>query len=267
MEYVYDESHAGSRVNAYVFDTGVSPDHPDLEGRVEFGADFTRSESGEEDVQGHGTHVAGLIGSRTFGVAKDVTIVSVKVLDDAGTGTLSSVIEGIEFAVNHMRQERKLGVGNLSLGAAKNSVLNDAVKALHSAGLVMVVLAGNSGVNACSDSPLSSPYLITVGALDDRSDEIAPFSNWGECVDIFASGVYVESLYHQNYASSILMSGTSMSSPIVAGIVVLLLDAGCSASTVAKQLLQSSTPEKMPPMGLATRPGTANKIAFFNATR
>lgn len=262
MEYIYDADQKGGGVNAYVIDTGVYVEHPQFGGRATFAADFTGS--GKKDVQGHGTHVAGIIGSEQFGVAKEINIVAIKVLDDYGSGSLSSVIEGLEFAVNHMKKSGKPGVANLSLGASKNSVLNDAIKAAYNEGLVIICAAGNSNADACYDSPASSPFAISVGAIDDRNDGIAPFSNWGECVDIFASGVYVESLYNKNTHSSILMSGTSMASPSVAGIAGILLGEGVSSVQVASVIYDMSIVGAIPKGNIDAREGTPNKIVFNN---
>ncbi|ODV93627.1 hypothetical protein PACTADRAFT_4530 [Pachysolen tannophilus NRRL Y-2460] len=260
MKYHYDPEFEGQNVNAYVIDTGVFVEHPEFEGRASVGADFTGS--GIEDVQGHGTHVAGIIGSKTFGVAKQINIVAVKVLDNYGTGSLSSVIEGLEYAVNHMKKSGLPGVANLSLGAIKNSVLNNAISAAYGEGLIVVCAAGNANINACEDSPASSPFSIAVGAIDDRSDNIASFSNWGECVNIFASGVYVESLYNRNVYRTVLMSGTSMSSPSVAGQVGILLSQGIDPKEIADTLYDLSTQDAIPSSAIDAREGTPNRLVY-----
>lgn len=179
-------------VHAYVIDTGVNVDHPEFGGRARPGADFTGEGSG--DTNGHGTHVAGLVGSRTYGVAKRINIIEVKVLGRNGDGSLSQVIAGIDFAANDRARRGLVAVANLSLGATYNRLLNDAIDAAVDSGLPVVVAAGNSGVPACTSSPASSSKSITVGAIDDRGDTIASFSNYGSCVDLFASGVFVQSL-------------------------------------------------------------------------
>ncbi|KAK6871953.1 Subtilase-type proteinase RRT12 [Candida tropicalis] len=187
--YMYDGEFSGQGVNAYVIDSGVEVNHPEFEGRASAGHDFTNEGSG--DSNGHGTHVAGLIGSSTYGVAKNVRIIEVKALNSKGAGSLSTILAAIDFAVNHRLDSGRKGVANLSLGAYKNHILNKAIEQATRTGLVFVVAAGNSNINACLTSPASSKFAITVGAIDDYNDSVTAFSNWGECVDIFASGAYV----------------------------------------------------------------------------
>lgn len=258
--YAYDLLAIGSDVNAYVLDSGVEIDHPEFEGRAHRGRDFTSE--GPGDLNGHGTHVAGIIGSRTYGVAKNVDIIEIKALDKYGAGSLSTIIAGLEFAVNHRKSSGKAGVANLSLGAAKNSVLNRAVQAAVDTGLVVVVAAGNSNINACSSSPASAPSAITVGAIDDATDSIASFSNWGPCVDIMASGSYVLSVNAKNYNKPQVLSGTSMSSPVVSGLIANLLSAGVSPFDVRERVIELSAKDKISRTSLILRRKTPNRIAY-----
>ncbi|KAK6197912.1 peptidase S8/S53 domain-containing protein [Scheffersomyces amazonensis] len=258
FEYQYNSKAQGQGVNAYVLDSGIKVNHPDLQGRAIFGADFTKEGSG--DSNGHGTHVAGIIGSETYGVAKQVTIIEVKVLDSSGSGSLSTIISALEFAVNHRMRSGKPGVANLSLGAYKNSVLNRAVNEAFNTGLVVVVAAGNSNINACISSPASAETAITVGAIDDYSDTLASFTNWGECVDIFASGVYVASLGLNDDPQ--YSSGTSMASPAVAGLVANLLSQGVNVSQVKSKLISMAIKDKIPRTSLLLRQKTPNRIAY-----
>ncbi|CCE85638.1 Piso0_005256 [Millerozyma farinosa CBS 7064] len=260
LDYAYDSLAIGSDVNAYVLDSGVEIDHPEFEGRAHRGRDFTTE--GPGDLNGHGTHVAGIVGSRTYGVAKNVDIIEIKALDKHGAGSLSTIIAGLEFAVNHRKSSGKPGVANLSLGAAKNSVLNRAVQAAVDTGLVVVVAAGNSNINACSSSPASAPSAITVGAIDDATDSIASFSNWGPCVDIMASGSYVSSLNAKNYNKPQVLSGTSMSSPVVSGLIASLLSAGVSPFDVRERVIELSAKDKISRTSLILRRKTPNRIAY-----
>ncbi|GAV53878.1 hypothetical protein ZYGR_0AK03800 [Zygosaccharomyces rouxii] len=261
FNYYYYKWHKGRSVNAYIIDTGIYKDHEDFCGRAVFGQDFTGE--GPGDGNGHGTHVAGIVGSRTFGVAKKVNLVEVKALNNRGQGNLTTVISAVEFAVNHCRSSGKKGcVANLSLGAIRNSVINQAIKAAYEAGLIVVVAAGNSNINSCWNSPASAPEAITVGAFDDRTDTIAKFSNWGPCVDIFASGVKVKSLSAFPPHKPIMFSGTSMASPSVTGFVAILLDKGVEPEKVKDKIVELSTPDILQKRTLFFKPGTPNRIIF-----
>lgn len=260
LQYYYDID-GQHNVDVYVIDTGVNSLHPEFEGRVIADIDFT-SES-PEDFNGHGTHVAGIIGSKTYGVAKDVRIINVKVLKDLGAGNLTSVIAGLSYSVNRflamLKSENRHGVVNLSLGAGYNRILNAAVDAAVDAGLPVVVAAGNWNSAACVTSPASAQKAITVGAIDDRFDTIASFSNWGSCVDMFAPGVYVKSLSHVDNGT-ISMSGTSMAAPSVTGILAMLLAKGHNATVAQKMLFQLATHGAIN-THFITRPRTPNLIA------
>lgn len=260
VNYYYNSKYSGKGVNAYIIDTGIFKEHPDLEGRAIFGADFTNEGSG--DLNGHGTHVSGIIGSKSFGVAKDVTLVEVKALDKFGQGSLSTVISALEFAVNHRKESNTLGVVNLSLGSVKNSILNQAIQAAVESGLLVVAAAGNSNIDSCLTSPASSPFAITVGAIDDRTDSIATFSNWGECVDVFASGVLIQSLSISNIEKPLQLSGTSMSSPTVTGLCSILLEKGFNINEIKDILKDLSTKDLINKKSLNLKPNTPNRIAF-----
>ncbi|SCU92996.1 LAFA_0F14136g1_1 [Lachancea sp. 'fantastica'] len=260
FSYYFDKNFLGTCVNAYVIDTGIHKEHKEFGGRAKFGADLVGE--GPGDLNGHGTHVAGLIGSKTYGVAKDVTLIEVKALNAKGQGNLTSVISAIEFAVNHCRESKRGCVANLSLGSFRNSVLNQAVEAALEAGVVIVVAAGNSNANACWSSPASSMSALTVGAFDDRTDTIARFSNWGNCVDIFAPGVRVYSLANKAPFAPVAYSGTSMASPIVSGMAALLLDSGVHPLDVKSGIMELATDSVFHKRSLLFKPGTPNRILF-----
>ncbi|CAI5755653.1 unnamed protein product [Candida verbasci] len=258
--YVYDDHFTGKRVNAYVIDSGIEIGHPELQGRARLGKDFTNTGIG--DLNGHGTHVAGLIGSNTYGVAKNVNIIDIKALNERGVGNLSTVIKALEFVVNHRINTEKPGVVNLSLGAYRNNILNNAIEQAAKTELVFVVAAGNSNLNACLTSPSSSPYAITVGAIDDYNDSITSFSNWGECVDLFASGAFVKSIDKNSFEKVHTLSGTSMAAPIVSGLVANLLSEGIDPHFIRSELIKLSTKNKIKKTSMLLRRGTPNRIAF-----
>ncbi|CAK7912883.1 subtilase-type proteinase Rrt12p [[Candida] anglica] len=249
-----------SPVLAYVIDSGININHPEFGGRAQRGADFTGEGSG--DYNGHGTHVAGLIGSNTYGVSKNVRLVEVKALNKYGAGSLSTIISAIEFAVNHRSEAGLPGVANLSLGAMRSGALNRAVTAALETGLVVVVAAGNSNSNACMTSPASSRGAITVGSIDDCDDSLTPFTNWGECVDLFASGLNVQSVHYDSESDFQTLSGTSMSSPIVAGQVSVLLSEGVPPGNILKTLKDMSTKNKIPKSSIVFRFRSPNRIVY-----
>ena len=216
--YTY-RSAAG--VTAYVLDTGIRIGARDLEGRARNGYDFIDNDKVAQDCNGHGTHVAGTIGGKTYGVAKDVQLVAVRVLDCKGSGSYSAIIKGIDWVT---RNAVKPAVANMSLGGSTSKTLNDAVKKSIEAGITYAVAAGNDNRDACKQSPASQPDAITVAATDG-ADARASFSNFGACVDLFAPGVRIASLSAKSDTGTTTMSGTSMASPHVAGAAALVLGA------------------------------------------
>ncbi|KAI1775014.1 oryzin precursor [Hypoxylon cercidicola] len=221
-EYRYDES-AGEGTYAYIIDTGIFVEHPEFEGRANFGANFVEG-SKDADENGHGTHVAGITGSKTYGVAKKANLVAVKVLNADGSGAISQVIAGLQWAVDDMNSNSRVGkaVGNISLGALRllSSSVNSAAAAAVKAGLFLAVAAGNGNIDASLYSPASEPTVCTVGATA-ADDSRAPFSNFGALVDVFAPGVDIISTW--NNGSTGIISGTSMATPFVTGLGTYLL--------------------------------------------
>jgi len=216
--YSYFES-AGAGVTAYVVDTGIYLGHSEFEGRAIFGFNAITNE-GPDDGNGHGTHVAGTIGGLTYGVAKKVTLVAVKVLSSGGSGSWAGVVAGVDFVTkdHQARGADALSVSNMSLGGGKTPTLDAAVVASVEAGVNHVVAAGNDGTNACNYSPANVPEAITVGATSSV-DARAYFSNIGTCVDIFAPGLAITSAWIGTPTAIQTISGTSMASPHVAGAV------------------------------------------------
>ena len=214
-DYVYGPT--GEGVTAYVIDTGIRTTHAEFGDRAQPGYDAFGGDS--QDCNGHGTHVAGTIGGGQYGVAKDVALVSVRVLDCDGSGTLTGVIAGMDWVAG---QAVGPSVANMSLGGGASASLDDAVTRLSEAGVTTVVAAGNAGADACDSSPARAPDAFTVGATTDR-DAKASWSNFGDCVDIFAPGVGITAAWSTSDSATNTISGTSMAAPHVAGAAALLL--------------------------------------------
>lgn len=251
---------AESRI--FVVDTGVDKNNIDFGSRVVTGFDsITAGGDGSGDCNGHGTHVAGSVGGSTYGVAKAVTIVPVRVLDCAGSGSISSVIAGLEWvATQHQAGQRN--VVNMSLGGGVSSTLDAAVSSLVSKGVTVVVAAGNSNVDACNSSPARVAAAITVAATD-RTDARASFSNFGSCVDVFAPGVGILSTYIGSTTATASLSGTSMASPHVAGVAALLmqLQGALSPADVAAAITSNGTNGVV----LGAGAGSPNRLVFVPA--
>ncbi len=215
----YTYPTTASTVHAYVIDSGVRISNREFGGRASYGYDFVDNDSVADDCFGHGTHVAGTIGGSSYGVAKAVQLVSVRVLGCDGSGSYSQIIAGIEWVTAHAA---KPAVANMSLGGPGDATVDAAVSASIAQGITYAVAAGNSATDACTVSPARVPAAITVGATDN-TDTRASFSNYGNCVDIFAPGVNITSAYNTSDTATAVMNGTSMATPHVAGAAALLL--------------------------------------------
>lgn len=218
--YEYGNS-TGAGVRAYIVDTGIRPTHVDFNGRVITGYSSINDGRGTDDCNGHGTHVGGTVAGMNYGVAKGATLVPIRVLGCDGSGTMSTVIAGLDWIrVNH--PSNTPGVVNMSLGGGASTDLDFAVRSVINAGLTVVVASGNSGLDACAFSPARVGPAITVNASRDN-DTYAWFSNYGSCTDVYAPGVGVQSAYYTSDTSVASLSGTSMAAPHVAGVVARLL--------------------------------------------
>ncbi|MEI7058538.1 S8 family peptidase [Nocardioides sp. CCNWLW239] len=246
--YHYD--YTGSGVKAYIIDTGIRSAHADFGGRVTSG--YTAIGSSTEDENGHGTHVAGTVGGSTYGVAKNVTLVPVRVLDASGSGTTAGVIAGVNWVTsNHTSGP---AVANMSLGGGVSSTLDTAVSNSIADGVTYAVAAGNDyGANACNGSPSRVAAALTVGSTTS-TDAKSDFSNIGSCLDLFAPGSSITSAWHTSNTATNTISGTSMATPHVAGVAALYLQAHptASASSVASAIVSNAT------TGVVTSPGTGS---------
>ena len=252
----YSYTSTGAGVDAYVIDTGILGTHSEFTGRMGNGYSAISDGNGTTDCNGHGTHVAGTIGGTTYGVAKQATLIPVRVFGCTGSTTNSAIIGGINWAItNHLPGVK--AVANMSLGGGASSALDSAVNNLISDGVTVVVAAGNSKQDACKSSPARVPAAITVAA-SDRNDVFASFSNRGRCVDIIAPGVAIDSAWYSGTTAVNSISGTSMASPHVAGAVARALSANRSVTQV---LIEASTSK-------VTRvpTGTPNKLLYIAPT-
>ncbi|GAA5897415.1 hypothetical protein JCM8208_003266 [Rhodotorula glutinis] len=239
------ESQAGEGVDVYVIDTGVNTKHVELEGRAKWGK--TIPTDPDEDLNGHGSHVAGTIASKTYGVAKKATVYAVKVLGAGGSGTMADVVAGVAWAADQAAANAELkaqgknpkhkgSVANMSLGGGKSQALDDAVNAAVDDGLHFAVAAGNDNRDACGYSPAAAEGAITVGA-STIADERAYFSNHGKCVDIFAPGLNILSIWNSGNRSVNTISGTSMASPHIAGLAAYMLGTDWAKSAALEEAL------------------------------
>jgi subtilisin family serine protease len=254
----YSYNFTGSGVNAYIIDTGVRSDHRDFGGRVVAGRTQVSDGRGTEDCNGHGTHVAGTVGGQTYGVAKAVSIIPIRVLSCNGRGSMFNVISGVNWMIEH-HAAGVPAVANLSLGGSRNSSMNLAVANAVRDGITVVVAAGNNNRDASTFSPASEPLAITVGAvssLDSRSS----FSNFGSLLDIFAPGQIITSAYHRSSTDVRGLSGTSMAAPHVAGAAALLLEENpnLTPAQVMSDLAAYATPDVV----TDPRPGSPNLLLF-----
>ncbi|MGX9886530.1 S8 family peptidase [Streptomyces sp. NPDC002276] len=240
----------GSGVTVYVIDTGIRITHKDFGGRASYGWDFVDNDTTAQDGNGHGTHVAGTIVGSTYGVAKKAKVVAVRVLDNAGAGTTSQVIAGIDWVTRHAH---KPAVANLSLGGYHNAQLDAAVRNSIASGVTYTVAAGNDGLSAGLYSPADVKEAITVGATD-RTDARAAFSNFGPAVDLFAPGVSITSATYTSDTAKATFSGTSMASPHAAGAAAVYLGTHPRATPaqVSKALVAGAVSGKVSGEGLGS---------------
>jgi subtilisin family serine protease len=262
LNNAYTYTPTGSGVTAYIIDTGVLASHNEFGGRVGSGFTAINDGRGTTDCNGHGTHVAGTVGGTTYGVAKQVTIRPVRVLDCTGNGTTSGVIAGVDWVTgNHAAGSP--AVANMSLGGGVSSALDTAVNNSIADGVTYAVAAGNESTNACNGSPSRVGAALTVGSTTS-TDARSSFSNFGSCLDIFAPGSSITSAWYTSNSATNTISGTSMATPHVAGVAALYLQGNPSASpsTVGNAIISTST------SGVVTNPGTGspNRLLYSPLT-
>ncbi|MEU9234968.1 S8 family peptidase [Streptomyces subrutilus] len=215
LDNSFSVNHSGQGVTAYIVDSGIDFTHADFAGRVRAGFDAIGDGRNGADCNGHGTHVAGTVGGTTFGVARKVNLVSVRVLNCEGRGPWSGIIAGFDWVARNARQPAVL---NASLGGDRYEPMNEAATAVSDRGVLPVIAAGNENRDACRVGPASAARVVTVGATD-RFDQETDFSNWGECLDLYAPGRDIVSA--RLGGGSVALSGTSMAAPHVAGVAAL----------------------------------------------
>ncbi|HEX6718737.1 MAG TPA: S8 family peptidase [Pyrinomonadaceae bacterium] len=254
----YNYTATGSGVKAYIIDTGIRATHTQFAGRVISGFTAINDGLGTNDGNGHGTHVSGTVGGSTYGVAKNVTLVAVRVLDSSGSGTNSGVISGVDFVTSD-HQAGQPAVANMSLGGGLSSALDTAVANSISDGVTYSIAAGNSNVDACTTSPADVPSAITVGSTTS-TDARSSFSNFGTCLDIFAPGSSITSSWNTSDTATNTISGTSMATPHVTGVAALFLETNPTASpaTVTAAIINSSTANKVTNAGS----GSPNRLLY-----
>lgn len=254
--YVFNAT--GSGVRAYIVDTGIRATHVDFGGRVVSGFTAINDGLGTNDGNGHGTHVAGTVGGSTWGVAKNVTLVAVRVLDANGSGTNSGVIAGVDFVTSD-HQAGQPAVANMSLGGGASSALDTAVANAVTDGVTFAVAAGNENQDACNVSPARTASAITVGSTT-TTDARSSFSNFGTCVDIFAPGSSITSAWRTSDTATNTISGTSMATPHVTGVAALFLETNPTASpaTVTAALVNNATLNHVTGAGT----GSPNRLLF-----
>ncbi|ORX75242.1 serine protease [Basidiobolus meristosporus CBS 931.73] len=225
--YIYPDT-AGAGVDVYIIDTGINVRHSDFGGRASLPVSFINGEA-VDDLNGHGTHVAGTVGGSTYGVAKKASLIGVKVLSGAGSGSTSGIIAGINWVAQRARSSGRRSVANMSLGGGNSEALKAAVNSAVQAGVSFIVAAGNESQDACNVSPANAAGAFTVAATT-ISDTAASFTNYGQCVNIAAPGQDITSAWIGGTTATNRISGTSMASPHVAGVAALYLSQGSLSS-------------------------------------
>ncbi len=267
LSRTFSYSGGGTGVRAYVIDTGTRADLPEFQGRVASGYNVFTGRSDTADCNGHGTHVAGILASSTYGVAKNATIVPVKAFGCANTTTLSAIVAAVDWATADHRPGQP-AVANLSFAVGRSPALDQAVAALSADGVAVATAAGNEASDACATSPAGLPQVLTVAA-SDGNDRMARFSNGGPCVDLFAPGVAVVSTDFRSLGTAVV-SGTSMAAPHVTGALAREMEIpGTNGQQAQARVLAKATTGKVigaDPrclvLTLGCQAGTPNRLLF-----
>jgi subtilisin family serine protease len=256
LSTTYTYTNTGSGVHAYIIDTGIRTSHSQFGGRASVGFDAIGDGRNGIDCNGHGTHVSGTVGGSTYGIAKAVSLVAVRVLNCSGSGTNSGVIAGVDWVTAHRIRP---AVANMSLGGGVSSALDTAVRNSIASGVTYAIAAGNANANASNSSPARVSEAITVGS-STRTDARSSFSNFGSVVDIFAPGSSITSAWSTSDTATNTISGTSMATPHVAGVAARYLQTNttASAATVRNAIVAAASLNKL--SGVPS--GTANRLLF-----
>jgi len=259
----YTYAADGSGVTAYVIDTGIRSSHAEFGDRASGGFDAVSGGTEANDCNGHGTHVAGTIGGTTYGIAKQVSLEAVRVLDCSGSGTTAGVIAGVDWVTADHLSHGTPAVANMSLGGGPSSALDTAVSASIAKGVTYAIAAGNSNANACNYSPARVTAAVTVGATT-RTDWRASYSNYGTCLDLFAPGSSITSAWYTTTTATNTISGTSMATPHVAGVAALYLQGSplANPATVRNTIVNNATTGQV----RNARTGSPNKLLYSPPT-
>ncbi|MQY04843.1 S8 family peptidase [Actinomadura macrotermitis] len=241
LNKAYSYKAKAANVTAYVIDTGLDVKHREFGGRAAISWTAPEFNGDGRDCNGHGTHVAGILGSKTYGAAKSVKLRALRVLDCNGEGAMSSLVLAAQWLRTHAA---KPAVANMSVGGPRSKALNTAVENLSRSGVFVSVAAGNDRVDACKVSPAGAGWVEAVGATSSH-DNRPSWSNYGKCVDIHAPGVHITSTWPNNGKK--MLDGTSMATPYVSGVAALYLSAHPKASfpEVQKWLRDNSTKNRV----------------------
>ncbi|MFJ2026840.1 S8 family peptidase [Streptomyces sp. NPDC087897] len=257
LDDTFTTTATGKGVKAYVVDTGIDAAHTEFGGRVVNGYDAVGDGRAGMDCHGHGTHVAGTVGGGTAGVAREASLVNVRVLDCEGRGTWAGILAGFDWVAKDAARTEAPAVLNASLGGARSTSVDAAVESVADAGVLPVVAAGNDDRDACDVSPAAADGVVAVGA-SDRQDRETPFSNWGSCVALYAPGADIVSA--RLGGGTVSLNGTSMASPHVAGVAALYKQENPSAApgVVARWLTDTATPSVLSGLGQ----GSPDRLLF-----
>ena len=249
-------------VTAYIIDGGINLGHTEFAGRIRPGRDFIDNDDTADDCRGHGTHVAGTVGGTSFGVAKNVELVPLRVLDCEGRGSVGTVMAAIDW-ITADHAAGTPAVATMSLNGRRYEPQEQAISRSIADGVTYVVSAGNDNADACANTPAALPAAVTVGAIGP-DDARAEFSNFGSCVDLFAPGVDITSASIGSDTATRIASGTSMAAPHVTGAAVLILaeHPTWTPAQVTAELLAAATP------GVVTGPGAGSpdRLLYVDAT-